>query len=191
MNQTFLKIKNFLEENNHTCFTMNHLSQNMEWCMSYPCINSEHSEISEKAQDIMRKLEIDLRKKEHFCLVRNENNYPMSLEWCQKTECSGDNKHIMPFMDPEHESIPQIIFKFKNMLKNMGHGKCCRIDYREGKIYWCQNEICRFDNVEKFEKELKNNGHKCVQIHDSYPPQISWCCDKKKCIKNKKRERDS
>ena len=33
----------------------------------------------------------------------------------------------------------------------------------------------RAQNVDQKIKELKDQGHTCLFIRESYPPQISWC----------------
>ena len=209
MSNTFKKLTNFLEFNNHICSHIN--SSRFQWCMSYPCSAMSYDKICHDAQKTLRELEINLRKKDHTCVKRCENTYPMSLNWCQKNQCieqMGMFKIANIFI-PEREETPQILWKVKDFLANLGHIHCCHIS-NDNKLVWCQEDICRVEpkkiivdiekidemkkrciEVEKFAEDLKKKGHTCIFILQSYPPQIQWCGqDKCENNSNKKRKRD-
>jgi hypothetical protein len=58
------------------------------------------------------------------------------------------------------------------------------------KLTWCEQDTCV--NAEKMmharqkkqvalHKKLKSQGHKCIEIAESYPMHVLWC-GKKKCV---------
>ena len=107
--------------------------------------------------------------------------------------------------DSIQETIPVISTdkrSFLDQLKDEGH-KCIRIDSSNDDVMWCGETPCKevrrvveqyfrrlpkevtFEqklkmmnkNLEQkaFATKLKEEGHQCVRIRESYPIQVSWC----------------
>ena len=80
------------------------------------------------------------------------------------------------FKFPEPSPTPEIMNKILKLLEENGH-TCGEI---EG---WTTHELKkrRKERAEEcnrrvaFASELREKGHKCVFIMESYPPQIGWC----------------
>lgn len=88
---------------------------------------------------------------------------------------------------------PIIVNKVTELLKNNGH-KCMMYNITKGYLEWCNKDECirtktlkdmdfRNQQQMQFADELKQKGHQCIQIMESYPVQIRWC-GQEKCIKN-------
>jgi hypothetical protein len=89
--------------------------------------------------------------------------------------------------------IPVIVKKVIELLENNGH-KCMIYNISKGNLEWCNKDECirtktlnemeiRNKQQMQFADDLKQKGHQCINILESYPVQIRWC-NQEKCIKN-------
>lgn len=190
MSTIFKKLKFYLESKNHVCSSIN--PSEFKWCGLYPCSSIHYTKSCHYAQKALRNLEIDLRKKNHTCVKRCENTYPMTLFWCQKFPCVEQTGNIrkLNFLPPDREETPQIIWDVKKFLASLGHNYCCHVIH-DNKLEWCQQEKCKVKPekinidweqinkackyVEERAKKLEENGHTCISMLESCPPQLQWC----------------
>jgi hypothetical protein len=97
------------------------------------------------------------------------------------------------------EPCPKIMKTIAKLLKDDGHSCPMIIGLNNHRFEWCQKDICpetkmqhdmaqRNQKQENFAAELISKGHKCVNILESYPCQVSWC-NSEPCKKNEKQKR--
>ena len=84
------------------------------------------------------------------------------------------------------ENPPAIMTQICELMKAKGHSCMTISGMTEHKFEWCQKEICpetqilndmrrRNDEQEALIFKLKNGGHVCISIKESYPIQVGWC----------------
>jgi hypothetical protein len=171
------ELYNLIVSKKHTCakIKMDGVYPKLKWCQSYPCANITYSNIDNQKQKIIKKQEIQL-KHYHNCIERNEDTYPMVLNWCRGEMCCIPHNNYN-----ENNNGPQLMEQMKQILE-FYHKHNCVIIKKEGDKYlfdWCQHHNCTVTNnnsvnqpitinlFENFENKFNETPAKYIQIEEN------------------------
>lgn len=91
-----------------------------------------------------------------------------------------------PKTQPKSEPIPKIISDVVQFLERKGHECPMIIGMSDHQLKWCMKDECDAVKTRKWMTEeqtkqellmktLKDEGHTCVEICESFPIQVCWC----------------
>lgn len=146
----------FLKLKGHSCpvicGTENH---RFEWCEKDECPETVQLLNMKQRQEEQDKEVRELREQGHKC-IRILHTYPSRMMWCGKSECSYNSQRMEDSQDDEEQSSDDLYRSFQSP-DNIQHMK----EEQE--------------EQDKEEQKLREQGHKCIRIRQTYPSQMFWC----------------
>ena len=132
----------------------------------------------------------ELQNKGHECIEIKES-YPIQVGWCKQYPCKG----IFILNETPNELVDKLYAQ--------GH-TCVTFNHLTNDIEWCERDPCNnsvqnmpviidltkghkmtnpdLDKMKQRQKikeelvdRLREEGHECIQVKESYPIQVSWC----------------
>ncbi|BCS82509.1 hypothetical protein QLL95_gp0020 [Cotonvirus japonicus] len=131
-----------------------------------------------------------LKGKNHQCteiLFDSQSKKQHKLTWCMKDVCITNSNNVDKNND--QRKTPLIMKELCKFLKENDHACCMIIGMQNHKFKWCMKDVCErklmYDDMarrqaeeDKFVEKLRNEGHTCIRIMESYPSQTGWCRQK-------------